>query len=229
MSGVTTSDAAEAMDRMYRWQRHIYDLTRKHYLLGRDRLIAGLDAAPGMTVLEIGCGTASNLIAAGRRYRGVRCYGIDVSRAMLQSARNSIVRSGLGDRIMVAQADATRFDPAAMFGRARFERVFISYSLSMIPQWRAVADHAASLLLPGGELHIVDFGGQENLPAWVRVALRLWLARFDVNPRDDLAAQLSLGATRRGAELKVERPYRGYAQYAVLRATAAATAPSAAG
>ena len=30
------SDAAALMDRMYRHQRHIYDLTRKFYLLGRD-------------------------------------------------------------------------------------------------------------------------------------------------------------------------------------------------
>ena len=29
---------------MYRHQRHIYDLTRKYYLLGRDRLIAGARA-----------------------------------------------------------------------------------------------------------------------------------------------------------------------------------------
>ncbi|TIV74063.1 MAG: SAM-dependent methyltransferase, partial [Mesorhizobium sp.] len=34
---------AELMDGVYRWQRHIYDLTRKYYLLGRDRLIDGLD------------------------------------------------------------------------------------------------------------------------------------------------------------------------------------------
>ena len=29
------------MDRIYRRQRHVYDFTRKYYLLGRDRLIAG--------------------------------------------------------------------------------------------------------------------------------------------------------------------------------------------
>ena len=36
-------DAAGAalMDRLYRRQRHFYDVTRKHYLLGRDRLIDG--------------------------------------------------------------------------------------------------------------------------------------------------------------------------------------------
>ena len=33
---------ADRMDRMYRYQRHIYDITRKYYLLGRDRMIASL-------------------------------------------------------------------------------------------------------------------------------------------------------------------------------------------
>ena len=35
------SDAA-LMDRIYRRQRHVYDVTRKYYLLGRDELIEGL-------------------------------------------------------------------------------------------------------------------------------------------------------------------------------------------
>ena len=40
-------DHAGLMDKVYRQQRHIYDLTRRYYLLGRDTMIAGLDAAPG--------------------------------------------------------------------------------------------------------------------------------------------------------------------------------------
>ncbi len=57
-----------AMDRMYRFQRHIYDATRRFYLLGRERLIAELDVPPGGSVLEIGCGTGRNLILVARRY-----------------------------------------------------------------------------------------------------------------------------------------------------------------
>ena len=37
-------EATSRMNRMYRRQRHIYDGTRRYYLLGRDRLIAGLQA-----------------------------------------------------------------------------------------------------------------------------------------------------------------------------------------
>ena len=37
------------MDRIYRRQRHLYDSTRKYYLLGRDRLIERLSPPPGCT------------------------------------------------------------------------------------------------------------------------------------------------------------------------------------
>ena len=50
-------EATRRMNRMYRRQRHIYDGTRRYYLLGRDQLIAGLRPAAGASVLEIGCGT----------------------------------------------------------------------------------------------------------------------------------------------------------------------------
>ena len=66
------ADARVAMDRMYRRQRHIYDLTRKFYLLGRDRLIADLEVAAGDRVCEVGCGTARNLIALAWAENGFR-------------------------------------------------------------------------------------------------------------------------------------------------------------
>ena len=42
-SGSDTSVVHRKMDDMYRLQRHIYDLSRAYYLLGRDQLIAELD------------------------------------------------------------------------------------------------------------------------------------------------------------------------------------------
>jgi len=207
----------DLMNRTYRHQRYIYDFTRKYYLLGRDRLIAEIEARDGARVLEIGCGTGRNLIVAARKYPGARCFGIDVSTEMLNSAIGAISRAGLTARIRIAHGDATRFDPDSLFGIARFDRIFISYSLSMIPQWRGVLDTAVSLLAPDGELRIVDFGGQERLPGAIRWLLRRWLAMFHVTPCDDLEAILTARAAATGASLVFERPYRGYAQYATLR------------
>lgn len=207
--------AADRMDRMYRSQRHIYDLTRKYYLLGRDQLIDRLAPPAGAHVLELGCGTARNLLLASRRHPQAAFYGIDISAEMLDSARRKIGTAP----VRLAVGDATSFDTARLFGRAHFSRVFLSYSLSMIPDWRAAMEQALGCLAPSGELHIVDFGGQERLPGWFRAALRHWLAAFDVAPRDGLQALLS--AQRPGFTLAAfERPYADYAQYAVVRRAA---------
>ncbi len=169
---------AALMDGVYRWQRHIYDATRKYYLLGRDRMIAGLDVPPGGAVLELGCGTGRNLLLAARRYPRARFYGLDISAEMLATADATLSRRALRDRVALARADATRFDAQALFGRAAFDRIFVSYALSMIPGWERAVDAALAALSPGGSLHVVDFGQQERLPGWFAAMLRAWLARF---------------------------------------------------
>ncbi len=151
---MTMAEAGHAalMDGVYRHQRHVYDLTRKYYLFGRDRLIAGLDAPPGGAVLEIGCGTGRNLARAARVWPDVRLFGIDISSEMLATAQRTLVRQGLNDRLRLACGDATGFDASALFGRSRFDRVFISYALSMIPDWEGAIAQAVSVLTPGGTL-----------------------------------------------------------------------------
>lgn len=211
-----TAAATALMNRIYRRQRHFYDITRRYYLLGRDLLVDRLAPAAGDRMLEIGCGTGRNLILAAKRYPDVHCFGIDVSTEMLTSAIRAIARAGLSSRARVALADATAFDPRRLFGTVRFERVFVSYSLSMIPAWTAVLDGAIACLTSGGELHVVDFGGQRGLPRWFRNLLRRWLALFHVAPRDNLEEALAERAHRVGAALTIERPYRDYAQYARL-------------
>jgi S-adenosylmethionine-diacylgycerolhomoserine-N-methlytransferase len=204
------------MDRMYRRQRHVYDLSRKFYLLGRDGLIDGLKPPAGGTVLEIGCGTGRNLVKIAQAYPLALCHGLDVSAAMLDTAARSVERAGLTPRITLKQGDATGFDPVALFGTAAFDRVVISYALSIIPPWQAVLQQAAALLAPGGQLHIVDFGDQHGLPAPLRAALNRWLAAFDVTPRGDFPAAALALARHSGLSARVDQRYRGYCVEAVL-------------
>jgi S-adenosylmethionine-diacylgycerolhomoserine-N-methlytransferase len=204
------------MDAIYRGQRHIYDLTRKYYLLGRDELIDALVPPPGGTVLEIGCGTGRNLIAAARAWPEARFFGIDISEAMLETARTNIARAGMSARIMVAAGDATHFNAAALFGMPAFDRVFLSYTLSMIPDWRGALVEAAGKLGPGGRLEVVDFGQQERLPRWWRALLFAWLRRFHVSPRGQL---FEVVEGLRSPTLPIARTvprFRGYAWRANL-------------
>jgi len=215
------SDAALLMDRMYRRQRHFYDATRKFYLLGRDGAIAALAPRPGETVLEIGCGTGRNLVAVARRFPDAEVYGLDISSQMLATARAAIRRAGLDGRVTLAQGDATNFDPQKLFGRAAFDRVLVSYALSMIPPWREALAQAIDVVAEGGALQIVDFGDQAGLPRLLRIGLRRWLAAFDVTPRDALKDALAALVAARGLSYRVVAPFRGYAVRAVVERPAA--------
>lgn len=174
------------MDRVYRRQRYIYDLTRKYYLLGRDRLIRELGAAPGQSVVEVGCGTARNLIKIAEAYPGARLYGFDASREMLKTAEESVARAGLTGRIRLTHGLAEEMTPDLFGLRELFDHVVFSYSLSMIPDWRGALRAAAGATHPKGAIHAVDFGDLAGLWPPAQRALRAWLRRFHVAPRDKL-------------------------------------------
>ena len=211
------ADAAIRMDRQYRWQRHIYDVTRLPYLLGRDRLIAELVPPPGAHVLEIGCGTGRNLIHIARTYPGVECFGIDVSNVMLD------------DRAAIDRARRPRGPHPARAGRRRDgrsgaavrpSRVRPDHDLLCALDDRAVAPGPGAC---GGaarrrkaSLCLVDFGDQAGMPAWFRVLLFRWLDWFHVSPRLDLKRELERLANRADLKLRVCDLYRGYAWLAQL-------------
>nr|WP_210303325.1 class I SAM-dependent methyltransferase [Rhizobium aethiopicum] len=201
------------MDGMYRYQRHIYDLTRKYYLLGRDSTIRNLDVPDGGTLLEVGCGTGRNMALAHRYFPSAKLFGLDISQEMLISARKTFATKATIPEFRVA--DATAFTPRE-FGVSGFDRILISYALSMIPDWERAVDASIAALNPGGQLHIVDFGQQEGLPRWFRRMLQAWLAKFHVTPRADLQEVLEAQAEEHNARLSFETVGGGYAWRAAI-------------
>jgi S-adenosylmethionine-diacylgycerolhomoserine-N-methlytransferase len=207
---------AALMDRNYRFQRHIYDATRKYYLLGRDPMISGLAVPAAGSVLEIGCGTGRNLSLVGRRYPSAKLFGLDISAAMLEKASASLAKEGLADRTKLAEGDATTFEAKALFGVEKFDRIFISYALSMIPGWEGAVAAALRALSPQGSLHIVEFGQQERLPRLFKYGLHAWLRKYHVTPRHNLRAELHRQASEAGRTLRFLPLYRDYVWLAVI-------------
>jgi len=177
---------AELMDKVYRRQRYIYDLTRKYYLFGRDRMIRELALRPGEAVVEVGCGTARNLIRIARRYPKAELFGLDASAEMLRTAARNVAAAGLSDRIRLVEGYAEALTPQ-LFGRDRpFDRVLFPYSLSMIPDWRQALNAAGAALDENGRLHVVDFGDLTGLGPLAGGVLRAWLRLFHVEPRVEI-------------------------------------------
>src|SRR5689334_22354992 len=191
------------MDRVYRRQRYIYDFTRRYYLIGRDDLIRDLGLRRGDRAVEIGCGTARNLIAIARRYPGAQLFGLDASGEMLATADEAVKRAGLSRQIILERGLAEEMSPKTFGLRRGFECAIFSYSLSMIPDWRRALAAAGGALSQTGRLHVVDFGDFRGLPRAVSGVLRLWLRKFHVTPRAELLTELERSDEVPGSKLRI--------------------------
>jgi S-adenosylmethionine-diacylgycerolhomoserine-N-methlytransferase len=211
------SDAAfEKMDRMYRYQRYFYDLTRKYYLLGRDRLLNEMKIEDGDRVLEAGCGTGRNLIILAEKHPNAHFFGLDASAEMLKTAQRKIDARGLKNiHLETALADNFAFDKTFDLPQ-KFDAVFFSYVVSIIPPWQASIENALENLKPGGALYIVDFYDQADLPAWFQKILQSWLRQFHVKYPDNLITFLKDLASREKGRLTVVPVTRRYALIAKL-------------
>jgi S-adenosylmethionine-diacylgycerolhomoserine-N-methlytransferase len=200
------------MDRMYRHTRHVYDASRRFYLLGRDHLLQTMDIRPDDRVLEMGCGTARNLIQLHRLHPAAKLYGLDASARMLATAGRSMVRRNFAAAIMLCQCLAEDLSHQKVFESDEpFDVIFFSYSLSMMPTWPAALDAAMANLKPGGRIYIVDFWDQAELPRWFASLLTRWLALFHVHYRPELMAHLEKLAAEGRCHLTVEPVARRYA------------------
>lgn len=214
------SDAFDKMDRMYRYQRHFYDLTRKYYLLGRDRLLQQMEIKPDEHVLEVGCGTGRNLKILATHHPESRFYGLDASSVMLDSARAKLERANLTNVVLRrALAEDFAFDDTLGLDTP-FDKIFFSYSISMIPTWRAALENALKNLKPGGKIFIVDFYDQAELPRPFRKFLKWWLGKFHVRYWSNLMPFLEKLESERRVKLTVTPLFRRYSFLASLTKTA---------
>jgi demethylmenaquinone methyltransferase/2-methoxy-6-polyprenyl-1,4-benzoquinol methylase len=108
---------------------------------------------PGSRVLEIGCGTGTMAILAGRA--GAEVLAFDVSGAMLEVARRKIDASGLADRIRLEERGVSGMDKLA---EERFDLVMSTLVFSELSRdERSYAlRHAYRVLKTGGRLAIAD-------------------------------------------------------------------------
>ena len=201
----------ERMDRRYRYRRHVFDLTRRFLLPGRDRAIAALRLGEAESVLEIGCGTGRNLMRMAEAHPALQLIGIEISGEMLKSARAKLAAARLGHRTTLLQGDAIA---PPINGKA--QRILLAYCLSMVPDWRRALAVAVDKLSPGGILAIVEFGNFSGLPDWLAETCIEVLSRNDVTPCLELAQELRRIGTSPSLTARHEYALAGIYQLAII-------------
>ena len=162
---------ATRLESFYRPQADTYDAMHERTLLGRDVLLNALAPAPGSRVVELGAGTGSLLDLWGARLPGFAALElVDICPAMLEKARH---RARLHANVRVVECDATAY-------RAPWQAdcVYLSYALTMIPDWVRALNNALALLKPGGKLGIVDFYVARPDQQWTRAQHNVLTQKF---------------------------------------------------
>lgn len=149
---------AERLQAFYAPQAAHYDAFRERLLQGRRELIASLQLPANALVVELGGGTGRNLdFFTPQQWSHIARFElVDLCPALVERAQ---LRAMADPRIRVNQADATTWRP-----HKPVDCVYLSYALTMIPDWRAALANALAMLKPGGTLAVVDFYVSEAAP-----------------------------------------------------------------
>ncbi len=146
----------DAVINAYRRYAGIYDLLFgpiMHH--GRKRIVEALAGQPGDRILEVGVGTGLSLPLYPK---GVHVTGIDVSREMLEKARQRVAQRQLSQVEDIRLMDAERMD----FKDGFFDKVVAMYVVSVAPNPTRVVEEMRRVCKPGGEILIVNHFRSQN-------------------------------------------------------------------
>lgn len=121
---------------------------------------------PGEHVLDVGCGYATTTIEAARRVTPAgRVVGVDISAAMLQTARQRVAAAALPN-VMLLEADAQ----VHAFAPGSFDAVISQFGAMFFEDPEAAFGNLAHAVRPGGRLAFVCW--QDPLKSeWIAMAL----------------------------------------------------------
>lgn len=141
----------------YRWLTPLYDpvvrLTTRERAF-KSRLMEQVGVAPGMRVLDVGCGTGTLAIAAKRAVPGAEIVGLDGDPQVLARAAGKARRA----HAEISFVEGLSFD--LPYAEGSFDRVLSSlffHHLTGADKRRTLAE-IKRVLRPSGELHVADWG-----------------------------------------------------------------------
>ncbi len=204
MSATFATATAQPLADYYRWQSILYDATRWAFLFGRSRLITKVARmAQPQRILEIGCGTGTNLVRLALAFPKADIVGVDLSPHMLSIAQRKLQR--FGQRVHLEQ----RAYEAPISGSEGYDLIVLSYALSMMnPGYEAVLAGCRDDLSGRGIIAVVDFHDSR----WQ--GFRRWMGINHVRMERHLLTRLSEHFTAQRCE--VHRAYAGLWRWMVF-------------
>lgn len=145
----------------YRFQSKIYDFTRWLFLFGRSRIINELakqyKTNQKINILEVGVGTARNIIELIKTFPNASIEGIELSTEMFEKAIENCEKLSINANIINADFITYKFD------NKKYDVILFSYVLTMLGDLSEVfIEKSSTLLKEDGQIAIVDFHQTKN-------------------------------------------------------------------
>ena len=132
------------LERFYRWQALVYDISRSLFLFWYERAVSYLNIKQHDSVLDVACGTWKWIKYLKRRTRYVTW--IDYSPSLL-----AVAKKKYPDWLFI------QWDVSTYVYDHKFNKAICAYSLSMIDEREKTIQHTRNILTDNGIFVILDF------------------------------------------------------------------------
>jgi ubiquinone/menaquinone biosynthesis C-methylase UbiE len=133
----------------------------------KQRLVEQAHLVPGARVLDLGCGTGTLALMLAAAEPRALVVGLDADPRILGIARAKPVPAGATVTWALGSASAPPFAPASF---DRITSTLMLHHLTLAEKEAALAA-VRTLLRPGGELHVADFGRPHTTYTWLAAAV----------------------------------------------------------
>jgi ubiquinone/menaquinone biosynthesis C-methylase UbiE len=137
----------EAEATVQKWDDDYYTpISRQLYDRAVSDMLKTMGPPPEATILDAGCGPGVHSIRAAKA--GYSVHAIDISRTMLDHARQRVAQTGFTDRVRFEQMDLTKLSLAD----ASIDYAFSWGVIIHIPEAERAFEELARVIRPGGRL-----------------------------------------------------------------------------
>jgi ubiquinone/menaquinone biosynthesis C-methylase UbiE len=148
-SGVSTDLDALKTRLRATWIAGDFHQIAKSYAAGAQEFIHGLDLRPGMSVLDVACGTGNLALPAARL--GLAVTGVDIAPNLIEQARENAKSEGLN--VQFDEGDAENLS----YADASFDAVVSMFGAMFTPRPDVTAAEMTRVVRPGGFIAMANW------------------------------------------------------------------------